>query len=339
MEATALYRPIIKRSWQIAKKFRGLWFFGFFTALLGVGGEFEIFLRFINPRANQTILETLFTEVVGWGKVFATIPGGFWHGLWSASINDPGSLIAIILMLVLALAIAIFFVWLAIISQIGIVRNIDIIEKNKKPTVNEGIAFAIKKFWPVLAINFIFKVIVAVLFAIMGLGVWWVIAQSVLGTIIYVIVGVIFVIAILILSFIVRYCLFYFILTKRTVKESLQAAVELFKNNWLVSLEIALILFIVYIIATLAITLVVLILMTFPWVVAFYYRGALLLATLFSFVGVAITAIIAVWLTAFLTTFQWASWTVLFNKINSGDGLSKLTRVSQTISDYFDNRK
>ncbi len=40
MEEIALYRPIFKKTWQIIKKHKPLWFFGIFAAILGTGGEF-----------------------------------------------------------------------------------------------------------------------------------------------------------------------------------------------------------------------------------------------------------------------------------------------------------
>jgi hypothetical protein len=40
----SLYRSILKRAWEISWKFKYLWFFGLFAALLGNGGEFEIIL-------------------------------------------------------------------------------------------------------------------------------------------------------------------------------------------------------------------------------------------------------------------------------------------------------
>ena len=54
MEEKQLYRPILKKAWQITRKFKSLWFLGLFAAIFSGGGEFEILSRIIfNPVNDQ----------------------------------------------------------------------------------------------------------------------------------------------------------------------------------------------------------------------------------------------------------------------------------------------
>jgi hypothetical protein len=48
-----LYRSIFRQAWAITWQYKYLWFFGFFAALLGNGGEYEILSKGLRGDMSQ----------------------------------------------------------------------------------------------------------------------------------------------------------------------------------------------------------------------------------------------------------------------------------------------
>jgi hypothetical protein len=78
MEPT--YRPILKKAWHIAWRFKYLWFFGLFAALLGTGGMYNVNLS-VDEASNQgnwlmglkSFLSGESTTGLTWGKLVENI--------------------------------------------------------------------------------------------------------------------------------------------------------------------------------------------------------------------------------------------------------------------------
>ncbi|MFA4872150.1 MAG: hypothetical protein WC610_03810 [Patescibacteria group bacterium] len=328
----ALYRPILKKSWQITKKFKGLWFFGLFVALLGSSGEYEILSRLILKQYNSPgiISETIGGIRLGIEEGLKA-GGNLWANIWSSLITNPASFIFIAAILVLSIAIVIFLIWLAIISQIGIIKNIDAINKNKKPTINEGIDFAVKNFWPVAAANVIFKIILFLLFLLVGREFMWLNGGKIFGSIIYGLAFVIFVAVVFVVSFIFKYQLFYIILKKQGIIKALKSAFQLFKENWLISLEMAAVLFIVHILVIIFTALITVMLLVAPVLLISYFKFSLALLGLWGIIDLILIIAMAFYITAILMTFTWSSWTLLYSRLTGEGGMSKIIRLARRI--------
>ncbi|MFA5029911.1 MAG: hypothetical protein WC518_04250 [Patescibacteria group bacterium] len=332
MEDSALYRPILKKSWQLVRKKKGLWFFGLFAALLGTGGEYEILGRaLINPFNSRGILADTLNSFQNGLADGLKAGGNLWLNIWSAIIHYPQGLLFAIVVVIIAVAIIIFIIWLAIVSQVGLIRNIDLANKNKVATINEGIDFALGKFWPVLLINFILKVVLFLLFMILGAELLALTDQGIFGRTIYYLSFIVFIIIIFSVSFLLRYQIFYLILKKQRLGESFFSAKKLFLANWLVSLEMALIIFIIYLVAAIITGLIGELFLALLFLVFYGYAAPLWLAGIFGLILFLLLLAITFFITAFLSAFQWSSWTLLFNRLSSGEGLSRIIRSSQNL--------
>ncbi len=334
MEDNALYRPVIKRAWQTVFKFKNLWFFGLFAAILGAGGEYEILTRaMVNPR-DGIIAGMINSFKLGLENGLVT-GQDLWHNFFSTIAKQPGNFSLTILILVIGLAISLFILWLAIISQIGLIKNCSSAAKGKGATVNEGINFAVKNFWPVLLVNAGAKIIFSIIFIILGWLVLILTAKS-YGLVAYCCAFIIFLAIVFMISFVARYQIYYILLKKQKLATALDSAWELFKKNWLISLETAFILFAVYLASVVLALFFASLLIAIPLVMLFYLPQA----PMFFASSVAILSLLLVLaeillIVAFTSAFQWTAWTILFEKLTGGDGVSKIVRGAEAIRGYF----
>ncbi|MBI5765847.1 hypothetical protein HZA71_01305, partial [Candidatus Falkowbacteria bacterium] len=205
------------------------------------------------------------------------------------------------------------------------------INKNKKPTINEGIDFAVKNFWPVAAANVIFKIILFLLFLLVGREFMWLNGGKIFGSIVYGLTSVIFVAVIFVVSFIFKYQLFYIILKKQGVIKALKSAFQLFKENWLISLEMAAVLFMVHVLIIVFSVLITVMLLVAPVLLISYFKFSLALLGLWGIIDLILIIAIAFYITAILMTFTWSSWTLLYSQLTGEGGMSKIIRLARQI--------
>jgi len=331
MEENMFFRPILKTAWQITKKFKSLWFLGLFAAILSVSGEFELLAKIIfgTNKTDSTfgLMIKEFKDGMGAGLEKSY---NFWNGAWESLTNSPMEMISLILILIATIIITLFVIWLAVVSQIGLIKNISLINKKKKPTINEGIDTGVENFWPILLINIIYKILLMLIFLLLSKEVLLLIIWGVTGTIIHIISLTSISIITILISFVVRYQILSIILNKEKAIPALKAACRLFKDNWLISIEMAFILFIVYIIAAYLTVFLTAILLAIPIVFITFANqipsAVIMTIGLMSFIAIFIQTFI---ITALFSTYQWSSWTLLFSEINNKKAISKIVRLSE----------
>ncbi len=188
-----------------------------------------------------------------------------------------------------------------------------------------------KYFWPILGINVVLRVILSALFAVLSGVYFWIYKFDVLAGLFYVLVFIIFILLTLIVSFLLKYQILFLLIKKQKFLEALASAWKLFLDNWLISLEMAVLMLLAFLIAALITATVAVFLWAIPMVVlplSFSFFPAAL-KFLLALVAVTLIIIISVLITAMIATFQWTGWTILFTKISEGEALAKLERLAQ----------
>ena len=335
MEGKSLYRPILARAWEITKKFKGLWFFGFFAAIISSGGEYEIIARALYTPGNTDILSTTVTGFQeGIKEGLAGSNANLWKNIFSALFANSSAMIVALAIFILVIAVALFLLWLSTVSQIGLIRNISLINKTKKTTFNEGIDAGVKLFWPIFIINVIFKVIIFIMLFLLGRELLLLAGKGGLLTAIYFISFIIFVIITLIVSFLIRYQIFYMVIKKQNWLEALKSGWKLFLKNWLISLEMAFLMFIFYVVVFFVSVFIVAVLTAIPTVVLLSYLSYLPIFAkgIIALVCVVLIVLTMIASTILISTYQWASWTLLFDRLALKDELSKIIRLTRQIS-------
>ncbi|MFA6421829.1 MAG: hypothetical protein WCV92_00260 [Candidatus Buchananbacteria bacterium] len=342
MSDTSLYRPTLKKAWQITKRFKSLWILGFFATLLSSGGEYEIITRFFYSPKNRGFIGDFMNSFNSGIQAGLADGGNLWQNIIGAITSSPFTTIMAILIAAVAIAIAVFFIWLGIISQISLIKNISTINKNKKPSLNEGFSHGGKNFWPVFWSNVVLKVALFIIFIIFG-SIALLFSGNLWQTIVYFIIFVVFAIGALLISVIFKFQIFNITLNKERFIPALQNAWLLFKSNVLIALETALVLLGVYIVGLFISAIASLILTAGPLFILPLYFSTIAPIAAYIILGfcTVLMIVIIVFVAAFITTFQWAVWTLLFSRIYGGEEESKITRTIgqiQNLPTYFSNK-
>lgn len=316
-----LYRNILKQGLKITWHNRYLWFFGLFAALLGNGGEYEILSRNSGrglEEGGQSIYETGIFSVKTLGNI-----GRLFR-------DDPGAMLLVLAVSLIILFMVGFLIWVVIVSQGALVdSSARIISKkgSQNPGIKNDFKVGVKNFWPVFGLNIIIKAAVILAFWLIGAAL--LAANFQLANGLFIILFIILIPVAIAFSFMIKYAICYAVIKENSFLESIAEGWRLFAANWLVSIEMAFILFFLNFAFGLALILIVLTL-TIPFLfLAFVLYQLISLAGFWFMFITALVLFLAIIMAggAMLATFQTASWTGLFVELVSKGGESKIKRV------------
>jgi len=336
MQDTLLYRPILRRAWQITSHYKKFWLLGLFAAIIGASGEYEIMSRLAYQNTSFDINTNIVgTVITSFQAGIEDSGGNLFDGLWAMTTTDPVNLIAALAIVIIALAIVGFLAWLAIVSQTGLIHSIDEADHNRALPINEAIDRAVRQFWPITAINIIMKLAIMLLLGMVSLAMIWLYPLGTAGLIAYYATFVIFVLAVFVVSLILKYQLFYLILDHQSLSESLHNAWALYRRNWLISIETSVLLFSIYVISTFCTLVISTFLVVIPLVLGQYYNlPAIIPVVGLLIAGVAIV-VIAMLIGSIVMTFQWSVWSLLFRRINTSPETSRIIRTANALPAYL----
>lgn len=320
------YRSILRQALSIAWKHKYLWFFGLFASLAVAGGSMEY--QFITQGLGQGFIDGAYQ---GSSNLLALsdLIGQIWWGTIDLFHQNIIIIINTLTILLLAATFIFVFIWLAINSQAALIDTIKkIIIPKKKPgilSIRDGLSTGSRHFWSVLGLNILIKILTSFAFFIISLPLLFLaLSNSQSFVIAYIILFVLFVPIAVSLSLIVKYAISARVLEEESLVKSLAEGWNLFRKNWLISLEVAIILFVISFLSSLAILLVIAVLF-FPllWFSLAFSIGWLVFLMLF------LSLLTAILFGSFFTTFQIATWTNLYLHLKDNKGLAKLERIFQ----------
>jgi hypothetical protein len=317
----SLYRDTLKKAWNITKNNTHLWFLGFLAALLGNGGEYEFVINQFNKISSGewgfggSLITTLGT---GGGNFVSFIDKLFNRA------PDNYIYLGVITFIILVI------IWLVVSAQGALIKSIADSGKPLRPTLFEQLSASMKSFWPLVSIFISTRLWALFIIMIIGLPVvgllFYVIEPLKAFFLVLFVIGVpIFVIA----SLITKYAIAYHMIDKKRWGNALVSALQLFFSHWLVSLEMAFVLFIVNILAGAGIILLILFIAV-PFIIlvgVLTQMAYVLLAQIILGIGMFVLFVVLIVFGSALATFQYASWTQLFLSITKNRQLSKIMRV------------
>ncbi|MFA6514022.1 MAG: hypothetical protein WCT50_01860 [Patescibacteria group bacterium] len=318
------YRSILKQAWNIAWKHKYLWLFGLFASIAAASGSFEY--QLLASSFQSSALENSYYHINGLllaGKVI----GGFFIGLFNLFSYDILTIINTLTVIIITLTLIISFVWLSISCQGALVISVKKLLAPKKReavlNIKENLVKGHQNFWPVLGLNVLIKLLIGLTLFVMGVPLLFLsIDGSIYLAFIYTLEFIIFTPIAIALALIIKYAIAYKVLDNETFSASLKKSINLFANNWLVSLEMGIILFIISFIVGLVL-LVLIAIFIFPYIIFAANYG---LAWLIIFLLI-LSLILILLVGSLLTTFQISSWTSLFLELKAGRGEAKLERA------------
>jgi hypothetical protein len=318
------YRSLLKQALTIAWKQKYLWVFGLFASLVASSGSWEY--KILTENLNQSMAGGSYYKLSGFLSVGEFIKN-FFISFKNIFNYDLVTILNAITLLLIALIIMVVFVWLAIVCQAALVSGIKKLSNNKKKnsllSLRLELAESNKHFWPVLGLNFLTKVLISVAFFIIGLPLLFIlIKDSTTAAIIYTLLFIIFFPVATGLALMLKYAIAYNVLEKTSFVKSIKKAWQLFMKNWLVSLEMAIILFLISLLFSGLIMLFLFLSMAPLLILGLMFKAIWLV------VFVMMIAIIVIVLTgSLLTTFQIAAWTSLFLRLKDKGVAAKLERL------------
>jgi hypothetical protein len=320
-----MYRQILKQAWFTTWQHKYLWFFGLFAALIGNGGELEIVFRGSSGYERHPL--------EWWGEMINT--GIFsWDSITNFAkllVTDPATMLMIIFVFSLLAIIGGFLLWLVITSQAAIINNSAEDRFNKKHSLKEGVSVGIKRFWPVLWLNLLSKIITFALFIIIS----WPIFSSFFASkqfsynLAYVLLFVVFIPISVVVAFMIKYSIAYTVIKSENFIVAIRKGFNMFKNNWVISIEMAFLLFAINFLAGLSLFILFLVLaVPFLFIILAFAKLTIYINFWFLMMSAAFLFIVVfAFAGAILSTFQISAWTNLFIELEGKGGISKITRL------------
>ncbi len=320
------YRALLKQSFSATWQYKHLWLFGLFAAIVAGSGSWEY--QLLTQNLNQSLIDgsylffSQFVSAVDLLKSFAL-------GLVELFTYDFWTILNALTVLLLSIILIVTFIWLAIISQAALVDDAKKILNNKKKEIKLSIRESFTKvspyFLPVLFLNITAKLLTTFIFVIISLPLLlMVINDTWLLATIYTILFVLFIPLSLAISLIIKYAIAYTVLEEKSLVASLNHAWKLFRDNWLVSVEMAIILFIINFLAS-GVIVIILSIFLLPLLLLGLMLQISWLANLIIFLAIILIVIFG----SILVTFQIISWTKLFLSLKENNVLAKLERLFQ----------
>ncbi len=318
----SLYRSLIRQSFIIAWQHKYLWFFGLFATLLASNFEIELINRFTSREA---------TTIYDWQRWADTglFSPATWSNLGNILRNDTGSFISMLVLLLVLLALILALLWLSVVSQGGLVynahkasldgsRKLSVAEKKHDTAI--GFREGRKRFWPILFLHVVVRLIVYLLALVTIAPIIVVAKMSVTLSLLYFIVFIVLVALALVLAFVAKYAIAFIVLKGKPLGSAIMAAWNLFRTNWLISIEMTLMLFALSIVASFAIIIGVMI-MAIPIALLYILSlvfGSFILFVIVLILGILISIAIVVLGGSIITVVQTTAWVGLFEQLISG---------------------
>jgi len=318
------HRTVLKQAWAVTWKHKYLWFLGLFASLVVGGGSWEY--QVITQNLGQNPIEGSYFRL-GSILTIGDILKNFCLGLVNLFQQDVWMILNALSILLVTAILIMFFVWLAITSQAALVGSLKkILAAKKKPenlSIHDSLSEGYRHFWPVLGLNVFIKILIYFVVFIVGLPLLFMtVSNASVLFVVYIIIFVIFIPLAMSLSLLVKYAIAYKVIENKSFVASLEKGIKLFQNNWLVSLEMAVILFLFNFLFS-GLALIILALFLLPLFLLGLMLNLFWLVILILFLAIVVIAIFG----SVLTTFQTASWTNLFLHLREGNGLAKLERL------------
>ncbi len=296
------YSQILKQAFKIAKTYPGLWIFGLLAAALGSAGEIQLFFGGLQFSEDSTLLS--FWQGLAQGGFFSL--SGI-KGLLNSLAVNPAQTFFIIFEFLIVVGASTLAIWLIIVAQTALIAQSIVASKAKPVSFWSGWALGVEKFFPVLGINLVLRAVGWGLIVVAGgLALFNFSGANFL----YIIAFDVFLVLLLLASFTAKLAICGVALRGWKFQEALARGYALFKNNWLVVGELAVVLFVIYFLVN-SISFY-LISQVFLYSLVVFGGSTFMSLTVFSVLLVVFAAV-----QVMLAVFHWSVWAIAFELLNS----------------------
>lgn len=316
-----LYTNVLASGWKFASQHSTLWLFGLFAVFVtGVAGEIDRYFRYLGDIVSTT----------------SPLNPDFWtESAWYEIINNAvqqlaaGNLSMWLFVVSIVVSVAVV-VYMVLVSQAALIYAAQNQSDVRFITLfTEGR----KHVWQLLFLNLVTMLVLCTITFMLSASVLALadpVQASEARSLLVVIASLVLAPLVLIVSLISRYAAQYIVLRNQHLAQAIRSASKLFFANWLVSVEMALAVFVVAVVANLAIVLVSFVVVA-PYAAAtlstvdLTYNTAALYNT--AFVGGIFYIGVTILFAGLFSAWQWTSWTLLFDRLHKEKHTGKLVRV------------
>lgn len=333
MKHQPIYREVLGKAWELTWRHKRLWLFGFFATFLQTSGVVEIVFRAMNRIPQEGWNLVTFSQNAYPGAAFVTALSIFRDG--GGQLTPMGGLI--ILGFVAAIIVFLWFVSSSAGSLIWSVHQAG----RKAPSIEKSFMEGRKSGWRIAGLIVLSKLVLAALFLLISLPLLLVFQSTTTShVLLYMILFLIFFPIVLVVSFMTIYALCAVALDKKHFFPAIEESWYLFRQHWLVSLETAVILFLVGIVgaAVMIITSYIISIPFFLLMTVSVLAGSKILFTSVVITALILVAMIVIVVGSMVTTFQLITWSLLYKRLQRAEAIPKLVRFLRRIPKLFLHR-
>jgi hypothetical protein len=318
-----LYRYVLRDALLITWRNKFLWLLGFFVALLGTGGVWEVVIKGV----DRTALKALW----GGGRIpdlLSAMTKLRDFVLKSASIKPVFEFILVVALFLVILAIYFLVASAAMTAMVLAVKKL---MKRERANLSECLYQSQQHLAHVFSINVLAKILTSLFIAASALP----LGSLILGNriafgFIYIVSFVVLISLGLVVSFLSIYAVCSSVLEKRHIFHALARAWQIGAANAVISIEMALILFFLNIALSFVLVAALVTIGGLFGFVLTLLAGAKISALFWSVLALGILVFIAalVLTGSFFGAFQLVSWTILYTKLARGGVAAKIVRLA-----------
>jgi hypothetical protein len=326
-----VYREVLSHAFHAAWEQPRYWLLAFFSALLLTAGSYDVVLKAFTNVRDLSIYIKLggIPDATPLKLAFSTALSGF----------DNLMRVAVSLQVVIAVAaILIALAALSCICQGGLVFALGALKRGGRPTLAEALRVGGGAFWPVAALNALVLTTLWILRFLAAFPLFLALEQPTASNwFLYLLSFLVFIAISFVISIVQIFALNAMILQGASVQEAIVRGYAVFKKHWMVAIETAVLLFFIALglgILCLGLFFVFALPMFAMVIAAGVLQSRILLTAAMglSFAGFFV-GLFAV--AAFVTQFQYATWTFLYRKLGEGGVLPKLHRLARAIAGTY----
>lgn len=317
-----LYRHVLADAWKLAWRRRGLWPFAFFASLAATGGIVDVVLRSGDDIFQAEVARLAGTPAASVAQMLRLVGP-------TVLSAPPGWLV---LSAVLGMLVVAALVWVALVCQGALIAGItaDELKSDPRKALGRGIA----AFWPLFGINVAYRVLIAATVFATAVPFAAALERSAPGTmLLYLLTYVAFVLVGTVLAIVAVFTAIDVTASGSSLWHAAKNAARTFGRHWVVSLEAALVVFGIDVLAGVAL-LIGATLLSVPLVLFLLVMRAIgTAAGMWVFLTVFL-ALLAGWiilLASFATTLRYAVWTLLYERLQSRSVTAKIVRVLRAL--------
>lgn len=309
LDATPLYRRIITDAWHIAWGHKHIWFFAFFATFIGFGGVSEVFFG-IFKRSSNVLL----------GGNAELTAAYFLPGLPAirALIQfSPNPLVSVLVFTLIMGLLTAFFAWIVMVSIGALITSVRKIAKGRDIRLPDALKVGAEKFWPVFGVNAMAKIVVGASFLLTGTNLIYTTSNSPISVLLYIVSFVLFTTIAVTVSLVAIFSTNFVVLKDERIMRALDKGWIMLSRHWLICIEMTLVLFVASILLGItaligalvaSVPIIFLILLTLT-------IGLQNIAFVIVMFGMGIALIALALLASLITSFQVASWTILWEEL------------------------